>query len=84
MLLSTMGDNSARDALFAVSSLHLSNRLPEYGTQAMRYYSESVHQLREQVDNRSIHGFEDHLIMTVVWLYIFEVKEFLSPHSIIR
>lgn len=73
-LLSTMHAGPVRDAIFAISSRHLSNRKPEYGAQAIRYYSESVHLLREQVDGKVVDGFDDLLIMTVVWLYIFEVR----------
>ena len=73
LLLSTMHVGPVRDAIFAISSRHLSNRKPEFGAQAIRYYSESVHLLREQVEENAVDGFDDLLIMTVVWLYIFEV-----------
>ena len=76
-----MDENPVKDALLAVSSLHLSNRHPEYSAQAMCYYSASVHQLRELVENDSVDGFKDNLIMTIVLLYIFEVRRSFSSLS---
>lgn len=79
LLMSRMDEHPVKDALLAVSSLHLSTRHPEYGAQAIHYYSESVHRLRGVVESGCIDGLEDQLIMTVVWLYIFEVRISSSP-----
>jgi hypothetical protein len=62
------------DALLAVSSLYLSNKSTYYDERAVGYYSNSLHDLGQQVGDRSISGVEDHLLMNVVWLYIFEVR----------
>jgi hypothetical protein len=43
---------------------------------ALGYYSNSVQDLRKQVEYKIMTGSEDHLLMNVVWLYMFEA--FLS------
>jgi hypothetical protein len=84
-LLSTSSETRPlMDALLALSSLHVSNRSTYYDERAVRYYSKSMHDLRKQVGDRVLRGTEDHLLMNVVWLYIFEVSSNRSPADIAR
>jgi hypothetical protein len=61
-----------KDALLAISSLHVSNQRASQDPMALGYYSNSVQDLRKQVGYTTMTGSEDHLLMNVVWLYIFE------------
>lgn len=61
------------EALLALSSLHVSNKCASQDTMALGYYSNSVHDLRKQVGHKSMNGSEDHLLMNVVWFYIYEI-----------
>ena len=70
------------EALLAMSSLHSSSNVHSNNTKALGYYSNSIHVLREQVDSKAMTGSEDHLLIHVVWLYMFEVKNrSLSQYS---
>jgi hypothetical protein len=71
-----------KEALLALSSLHVSKKGASQDPMALGYYSSSVQDLRRQVGYRSMTGSEDHLLMNVVWFYIFEIWGLRLDHLV--
>jgi heme/copper-type cytochrome/quinol oxidase subunit 3 len=66
------------DAILACSALHLSQRTPSLRTVALQYYSKAVAWTRERIQNSTVDGTEDWLILTLVFFYLFEVRYAVS------
>jgi hypothetical protein len=61
------------DVALAVGAMHLSGKQPRYRRPAIEYYCSAIAGLRTKVDEKSINGGEDWLLMMTILLLLYEV-----------
>jgi hypothetical protein len=63
-----------KDSMFASSSMQLANKYKAAPVEALDYYAKAVSGLRRQLDEGSLMGTEDCLLLTMILSHCFEVS----------